>query len=203
VRLYRIPFSTNVERVALALGHKGLAVEYVDVDPADRSAVRRISGQDLVPVLDDDGRIVVDSMAIVAYLEERHPERPLYPPEPSRRAEVLLFIDWFDRVWKRPPNELEAELRKPEPDGARVDALGRQIADALPLFDDLLWRRDYLFGEFSAADCAAFPFLKYALFLDERDDELFHRILRDHQRLDGRFGRLEAWIGRVDGHPRA
>lgn len=203
MRLYRIPFSTNVERVALALGHKGVEVEYVDVDPADRSEVRRVSGQDLVPVLDDDGRIVVDSMQIVAYLEERHPERPLYPNDPSRRAEVLIFIDWFNRVWKRPPNELEAELRRPEPDRARIEELARAIRDALPLFDDLLAGRDYLFGDFSAADCAAFPFLKYAVIFDERDDELFHRILHDHQRLDGRYAHLEAWIHRVDGHRRA
>jgi glutathione S-transferase len=203
VRLYRIPFSTNVERVALALGHKGVQVEYVDVDPADRSEVRRVSGQELVPVLDDDGRIVVDSMQIVAYLEERHPERPLYPNDPSRRAEVLIFIDWFNRVWKRPPNELEVELRRPQPDRARIEELARAIRDALPLFDDLLAGRDYLFGDFSAADCAAFPFLKYAVIFDERDDELFHRILRDHQRLDGRYARLQAWIHRVDGHRRA
>ena len=33
-RVYRIPFSTNVERVAIAAGHKGIAIEWVDVDPA-------------------------------------------------------------------------------------------------------------------------------------------------------------------------
>ena len=37
MRVLRIPFSTNVERVALALAHKGIAVEWVEVDPADRS----------------------------------------------------------------------------------------------------------------------------------------------------------------------
>ena len=36
LRVYRIPFSTNVERVALATGHKGLAIEWIDVDPDDR-----------------------------------------------------------------------------------------------------------------------------------------------------------------------
>jgi glutathione S-transferase len=203
VRLYRIPFSTNVERVALAFGHKGLQVDYVDVDPADRTVVQRVSGQELVPVLDDEGRIVVDSMTIVAYVEERHPEPPLYPADRASRAEMLIFIEWFNRVWKRPPNELATELEQPAPDQARVAALGREIADALPLFDDLLSGRDYLLGEFSAADCAAFPFLKYAVFFDEADDELFHRILRDYQRLDGRYGRLESWIHRVNEHPRA
>ena len=202
MRLYRIAFSTNVERVALALGHKGLAVEYVDVDPRDRSEVRQISGQELVPVLEDDGRVVVDSMEIVRYLEERQPEPALYPAARARRAELIVFVDWFNRVWKRPPNELAAELQKPQPDPARVAELERRIAAALPLFEDLLEGRDYLFGEFSAADCAAFPFLKYGLLFDERDDELFHRILRDAQPLD-RYPRLRAWIERVDRHPRA
>jgi len=39
MRIYRIPFSTNVERVSLAVGHKGLEVEWIDVDPDDRSPV--------------------------------------------------------------------------------------------------------------------------------------------------------------------
>ena len=41
IRVYRIPFSTNVERVALAAGHKGMEVDWVDVDPDDRSRSRR------------------------------------------------------------------------------------------------------------------------------------------------------------------
>ena len=36
MRVHRIPFSTNVERVALAAAHKGLAIEWVDHDPGDR-----------------------------------------------------------------------------------------------------------------------------------------------------------------------
>ncbi len=56
MRVYRIPFSTNVERVALALGHKGLEVEWADLDPADRTEVERLSGQSLVPVLVEEER---------------------------------------------------------------------------------------------------------------------------------------------------
>jgi glutathione S-transferase len=203
MRVYRIPFSTNVERVSLALGHKQLQVEWVEVDPADRSVVERASGQPLVPVLDDDGTIVVDSMEIVRYLEERHPEPPLYPRDPARRAEMLVFIDWFNRVWKRPPNEIEAELGQAVPDETRIAVLGGEMGAALWLFEDMLAGREYLMGEFSAADCAAFPFLKYAVLHDPEDDELFHRILQDYQRLDGGFPSLRAWIERVNGHPRA
>ena len=203
MRTYRIPFSTNVERVALALGHKGLETEWVDVDPRDRSHVEEISGQPLVPVLVDDRGVHADSTVIIAYLEERYPDRPLYPRDEPRRTEVTLFVDWFNRVWKRPPNEIQAELGKPAPDQARIAELRAELAGSLDHFERLLAGRDYLYGEFSVADCAAFPFLKYALLFDPADDEPFHRILVENLALDGRHARVAEWIARVDAHPRA
>jgi glutathione S-transferase len=204
MRLYRIPFSTNVERVTLALAFKGLAAEAADVDPDDRSVVREISGQELVPVLDVDGEIVVDSTVILRRLEELHPDPPLFPRDGARRAELDVFLDWFNRVWKRFPNGIEAELvdHATNPDRARIEALGNELRASLDLFEALLDGRDRLFGDFSAADCAAFPFLKYALGMDPADDELFHRILVDNLRLDG-HRRVEAWIRRVDERPRS
>jgi glutathione S-transferase len=203
LRCFRVPYSTNVERVSLALAHKGLDVEWVDVDPADRTEVDRVSGQSLVPVLVDGDRVVHDSTEILRYLEELRPEPRLFPEEPARRAEVEVFLDWFDRVWKRPPNEIEAERAKPQPGQQLIDALGRELTGALDLFERLLEGRDYLYGEFSVADCAAFPFLKYALDVDTEDDESFHAILREFQPLGENHPRLAAWIGRVDARPRA
>ena len=203
MRVLRIPFSTNVERVALALGHKGLGVEWVDVDPADRTPVRELSGQQLVPVLDDGGEVVVDSMRIIHHLEERHPERPLYPTDPARRARVLLFVDWFDRLWKGPPNDIEAELGRSATDHARVAELAASMRGSLDVFEGLLTDGDFLMGRFGAADCAAFPFLRYGRGLPDGDEELFHRILTEHLALDGRHPRLEEWIARVDERPRA
>jgi glutathione S-transferase len=203
IRLYRARFSTNVERVALALAYKGLQSESVWIDYGDRSLVERVSGQGLVPVIEYDGEVVADSMEIVRFLEERHPSPPLFPRDPARRAEVFVFVDWFNRIWKRPPNELEAELSKPAPNRARVDELAGLMRAYLDLFEDMLTGREYLMGdEFGAADVAAFPFLKYAALHDADDDELFHRILRDYQR-DRHRPRLEAWIRRVDQRPRA
>ena len=203
LRVYRIPFSTNVERVALALAHKGIEVEWVDVDPADRTPVRAISGQDLVPVLvEQDGTVTSDSTRILARLEERFPEPPLYPRDPARRAEVEVFLDWFNRVWKRPPNELDAELSKPAPDPARVEELGAELAGSRDVFEALLDGRDHLFGEFSVADCAAFPFLRYARYSEPDDEEQFHQILVDRLRpLDAR-PRLNAWLERMEARAR-
>jgi glutathione S-transferase len=203
LRAYRIPFSTNVERVSLALAHKGLDVQWEDVDPRDRSLVERISGQPLVPVLADEGRVVTDSTVIIRYLEELQPEPALFPRDEARRAELDIFLDWFNRVWKRPPNEIEAERSETDPDKAQVDELGQELSGSRELFERMLAGRDYLFGEFTAADCAAFPFLKYGLIFDEDDTEEFHLILREYLSLDTRYPRLEAWIRRVDAHPRA
>jgi glutathione S-transferase len=203
LRVYRIPFSTNVERVALAAGHKGLAVDWIDVDPEERSEVERISGQSLVPVLVDGDRVVVDSTDILRYLEEHHPAPPLFPADSARRAELDVFLEWFNVVWKRPPNEIDAERAGDAPDEQRVARHGARLTAWLDLFESLLDGRDYLFGEFSAADCAAFPFLKYAVLHDERDTEPFHLILREFQPLGDDHPRLEAWIRRVDERPRA
>jgi glutathione S-transferase len=204
IRLYRAPFSTNVERVALALAHKDLEVESVWISPDDRSPVERVSGQPLVPVVEfDDGAVVVDSMQIVKVLEERFPRAPLYPADFAGRARMMRFVDWFDEVWKVAPNAIEAEISSAAPDVARIEGLAETMAGALGVFERMLDGRSYLLGnEFSAADCAAYPFLKYALWRDPQDDELFHRVLEGYQQLGDDHPRLKAWIERIDERPR-
>jgi glutathione S-transferase len=203
IKLYRFKYSTNVERVALTLAHKNLPVESVWVDSEDRTLVRRVSGQDLVPVIDDDGAVVWDSMVIVEHLEQRYPEPPLFPKDPARRAEMRVFIDWFNRVWKRPPNLIYDELQKADPDREHIEEWGRQITVAMDTFEDMLTGRDYLMGpELSAADVCAFPFLKYATVHDPEDQHLFHDILIERMPMTDRHPKLAAWIRRVDARPR-
>jgi glutathione S-transferase len=205
IRLYRIPWSTNVERVSLALAHKGIAAEPVEVDPADRSALVALSGQDLVPVIEDGARVIADSPAILEYLEAAYPDPPLYPADRPRRAEVETFIDWFNRVWKIAPNAIAEELENGSPDQRAIEAHAVEMAAALDRFESLLDGRDYLMGDsVSAADFVAFPFLKYATIPpDSADDEVFHHVLHDRQQLAGGHGRLAAWIERIDALPRA
>lgn len=204
ITLYEVPWSTNVERVVLACGHKGIPVEHVVVPDTDRSHVRAVSGQDLVPVIEHDGNVVHDSPRILEYLEERFPDPPLYPRDPGRRAELRTFIEWFNRVWKRPPNEIAAELDGDAPDRDRVAALSSEMKASLDLFADLLHDRPFLWGpSFSAADCIAYPFLKYATARDPADRETFHLVLEDHLPLGAAHGPIRAWIERVAALPRA
>jgi len=203
MRVYSTPYSTNVERVSLALAYKGREVEWVLVPYDDRAEVERVSGQPLVPVLVDGDLVLPDSPAILRHLDELVPEPPLWPREPARRAEADVFVDWFNHVWKRPPNLMAVELEKPEPDLAWVDELGRRVTAALDRFEALLDGRDHLLGDdFGIADVIAFPFLKYMTVWEDGDTHLFHELLRDWQR-PGRHPRVEAWIARVDARPRA
>ncbi len=48
------------------------------------------------PILSIDGRQIGDSTAIIAALEERHPDPPLYPSDPAERRRALELEDFFD-----------------------------------------------------------------------------------------------------------
>jgi glutathione S-transferase len=192
VTVHRIPFSTNVERVALAAAHKGIAVEWVDHDPADRSAIRALSGQDFVPVAELDGHVIVDSPVILRELERRVPDPPLWPADPARRAEADVFVDWFNRVWKVAPNRM----------AGAADAA--ELRGSLDRFEALLTGRDFLLGDrFGIADVIAFPFLTYAAAIEPDDPDPFHHTLAEHLALGDGYERLRGWIARCDGLPRA
>ena len=202
ILLYGFPYSTNMERIQLALGHKELDAEYIAVPYGDRSKVREVSGQEMVPVIDHDGTIVYDSPAILDYLEEQFPALPLRPPGHGRRAEMSVFVDWFNRVWKVPPNAIEVELGKDDPDQAKIEAWQEEMRGYLQLFNNMLAGRDYLMGDFSVADCVAWPFLRYALIPpDQEDTYLFHAILVANMPLGDEHERLAKWIRKVAGHP--
>ena len=94
MNLYNYFRSSASFRVRIALNLKGLPYEYAVVhltrdggqqfDPAFRA----INPDALIPVLDDDGRTLTQSLAIMEYLEETHPDPPLLPATPLDRAYV-------------------------------------------------------------------------------------------------------------------
>lgn len=201
LRCHRIPLSTNVERIAIAAGLKGLPVAWVDHDPADRTAIRALSGQDLVPVLETgDGEILTDSPRILRWIDERHPDPPLVPEDPAERREVLAFCDWFNHTWKRPPNAIDAHRRSGGAPDGRTAAWGAQLRAAQGWFEALLQDRDFLFGDVpTLADVTAFPFLRFTT--APEDDDLFHGVLCEH--LPGDCPRITAWVDRCAALPRA
>lgn len=204
--MHRVPHSTNVERVALALAHKGLPVTWVEVDAEDRASVRALSGQDLVPVLETGaGEVVADSMTIVAWLERLAPEPALWPTGAAQRAETDIAIEWFNEVWKGPPNAIAAERARLVPDATAIAADTAALARRLPWFEALLDGREFLLGDrLGAFDVCCFPFLKFGVLpVPAGDTDDFHRVLVETLPIAGRLPRLEAWVRRVDALPRA
>lgn len=93
MKLYNFSRSGTSIRVRMALALKGLPYDYVGVDlPAGehrKGAYRDISPDTLVPLLEvDEHTRISQSLAIVEYLDETHPEPPLLPADPWGRAQV-------------------------------------------------------------------------------------------------------------------
>ena len=96
MKLYGYFRSSASYRVRIALNLKGLSAQHLphhlrkgeQRDPAYLA----INPQGLVPTLqDDDGAILTQSLAIIEWLDETHPEPPLLPTDSLQRAKVRAF----------------------------------------------------------------------------------------------------------------
>lgn len=93
MKLYSYFRSSASFRVRIALHLKQLAFDYVPVHLVKgeqrEAAFTALNAEQLVPVLQlDDGRRLTQSMAIIEYLDETHPEPALLPADPIARARV-------------------------------------------------------------------------------------------------------------------
>lgn len=86
------PFCTKVRR---ALVFKGVSHEVQVV--SSQEDVRLLNPRRRkLPVLEHNGKVVVDSTNILQFLDERYPAPALYPEDPYSRSQALLLEDWAD-----------------------------------------------------------------------------------------------------------
>jgi glutathione S-transferase len=90
-------FSPNCWRTRMALAHKGLECE---ARPTRFTEIPKIAGGAFktVPVIEDQGRAVVDSWAIAQYLEETYPDRPSLFGGPGGEALCRFVQNWCGAV---------------------------------------------------------------------------------------------------------
>lgn len=125
VRLFGFWRSLAAFRVRIALNLKGIAFDEVAVDLLKgeqfADSYRAVNPQMVVPALiDGDGPVLGQSLAIIEYLEETHPQPALLPPAPRDRARVrmlaqIVAADAHPLMVPRVRNYLAEEYKLDEP----------------------------------------------------------------------------------------
>jgi len=186
--LYDNAFSPFARKVRMVLEHKGLAFEAIDgLSAAGHDRLAAVNPRVEVPVLVEGDLVVVNSSHIVAYLEHRHPQRPVYPADPATRAAAL--------AWERLADTLLDAITHDVSDGGFGFAPGampsglREAAreDLAPVYADVelaLAGREFLCGALSIADLALFPHVTAVRALEISFDGATHpRLLAWYKRM--------------------
>ncbi len=107
LKLLHFPLCPYSRKVRLALAEKELEVEAKAIEPwLCRDDLKSGNPAAEVPVLEDRGRIIVDSGVIVEYLDETQRGHSLLGKEASQRAEIRRLIAWFDKKFVRDVTDL-------------------------------------------------------------------------------------------------
>jgi glutathione S-transferase len=188
ITLYDNAFSPFARKVRMVLEHKHLPFETIDgLAVAGHAQLAAVNPRVEVPVLVDGELVVINSSDIVAYLEHRYPDRPVYPADPALRVAA--------RAWERLGDTLLDAITHDVSDGGFGFPAGtmptglRDAAreDLAPIYTDLehvLIGQDFLCGALSIADLALFPHFTAFRFLDLSFDGAAHpRLLAWYKRL--------------------
>ncbi|MEO8968760.1 MAG: glutathione S-transferase family protein [Solirubrobacteraceae bacterium] len=96
-RLWSWNLSPFAGKVRVAFAEKGVAIELIEIDPLQRpKRLRELNPTNRVPVLELDGTAVRESTAICEWLEDTHPDPPLWPADPAARATARGLLRWVD-----------------------------------------------------------------------------------------------------------
>src|SRR3954464_7271973 len=163
--LYHLWLSPQCRKVRLALTEKSLPFDMkVEKVWERRDEFLALNPAGEVPVLvEEDGTTVADSVAIVEYIEEVYPERPLIDGAPAQRAEIRRLCQWFDVKFAHEVSDnlvgekvLKKFLGLGQPDSTAIRAGHANMKTHLEYLSWLADRRRFLAGDsFSLADIAA------------------------------------------------
>jgi glutathione S-transferase len=160
--LYHIDECPFCEKVRLALALEGIEYESHEIDPGDRSEVKRISGQGKVPVLvEDDGEVIMRSNSIMQRMVSA-PGSVLVPSSRRDQALTWVLVDRADAILAPLCYRLK---RGRDPEGNELteedlSVLRRRLREELAVMEGVLERGPFLFGERpTVADVAAHAFL--------------------------------------------
>ncbi len=171
MKLYTFVSSPNCWKILAVARELALPLEKISVDlfkgEAKSPAFLAKNPNGRVPVLEDDGLVLWESNAILAYLANRASSPALLPVKPRERAEVDRWLFWeasvfSPSVWKVGFEKIIKPLMKQPADDAVIAAGAAEFAAAAKMLDGALAGKDYVAGKLSIADFALGPFLNLA-----------------------------------------
>ena len=170
MKLYDFSFAPNPRKVRVYLAEKGIAVPLVQVNlvHGEQRTEDFLAKNPLgaLPVLElDDGTVLTESLAIIHYFEELHPEPPMIGKTPLERAQVRRLEQIAHNSLLGAVGRLfhatKAPLPGATPNAALADAARAQLAAPLALFDDEIADCEFVAGPRpTIADCTLFAALK-------------------------------------------
>ena len=176
MKLYYSPLSVYSAKPRIAMFEKAIAHEtkLVNWTPATGwikpEELPRLNPKAQIPVLVDGETVVPDSTIILEYLDERVPKTPLYPTGAGERARCRVLEDVGDSLLAPNLGVLVREvLLKPDVstrDAAAVAQTKAELARQYQRLDRELGKREYLCGEFSAADISCFSPINIASLME-------------------------------------
>lgn len=99
LRLWTFCESPFAGKARAAFAEKGVAVELAEIHPLRRPArLRELNPLNRVPVLELDGIALRESSAICEWLDETHPDPPLWPSDPDLRGWARGWAKYLDDV---------------------------------------------------------------------------------------------------------
>jgi len=150
--LYHAPISPNSCRVWITLLEKGLEFELVEIK-LDGEQLKEdflaISPFHHKPVLLDDGFNIVESLAILDYLEAKYPTPAMLPKEAKDLAVVRMvqLVSVNELLPAMTPLSIEKIFGLPGGDPEKIELALQKIATVLKLFENLLDDRPYFGSE--------------------------------------------------------
>jgi len=193
IHLYHFEACPYCEKARRTLRLLGLDYESHLVDPKDRSVVRKISGQPLVPVLVDGDTVVNDSTTIIEYLDRQYGnDHHIIPAELSQRGEAYILNRFGEDTWGELTYRaaLEVDTDGNDLDDASRKALQEAINREASLLDDFLDGKTYAVGEtLSMADIALSAFMSRILeYSDFTVPESFENVWNWYQKMEAEVG---------------
>ena len=191
MKLYNVAYSGNSYKVRLLLAQLGIPCDIIEVDilkgESRTAEFLKINPNGRTPVLDDDGFILAESNAILAYLARG---TKYLPDDRKKFGQVFQWL-FFEQYSYEPFIATSRFWLQHRPDSPEKTALLASKRDggwaALKILEDHLQTHDFFVGDYSIADIALFAYTHVA---DEGGFPL------------AEFPKIRGWLKRVEEQPK-